>query len=270
MSRIRGFFPLCAVLSILFTFAGAREASAAGAPFQIQVVITDTTTSTTTVFVPQVDGGPNDTNPSPTVIQVGGGFNTSATGVSLTGLNATTVLGASSTQLSIGGTASIVAGSSDHYVVTITTSHSSYLTPPGSTATLSESQSGTYTATAGASQTFQAYYQNPGTLGVAAGITPGPQTIAIPTAPTGSGSSPPQSVGINPYATGYTLTNVITLNINGNGTNSNANIGFSGTEILSAASVPEPASIVMMLTGMPVPIMLLGMLRRRRKASANS
>jgi hypothetical protein len=36
------------------------------------------------------------------------------------------------------------------------------------------------------------------------------------------------------------------------------------TKFVSA--IPEPASLVMMLTGMPLPLVVLGLLRRRRAA----
>jgi hypothetical protein len=34
------------------------------------------------------------------------------------------------------------------------------------------------------------------------------------------------------------------------------------------ASVPEPASVVMFLTGMPLPLVVVGLLRRRRRVAA--
>jgi hypothetical protein len=37
--------------------------------------------------------------------------------------------------------------------------------------------------------------------------------------------------------------------------------------VLPGTSIPEPASLVMMLTGMPLPLVVLGLLRRRRAAA---
>jgi hypothetical protein len=42
-------------------------------------------------------------------------------------------------------------------------------------------------------------------------------------------------------------------------------VGF--TNKVTVTGIPEPASVVMMLTGMPLPLVVLGLLRRRRAAA---
>ena len=42
---------------------------------------------------------------------------------------------------------------------------------------------------------------------------------------------------------------------------------FSVAARFNANAVPEPASIIMMLTGMPLPLVVMGLLRRRRAAA---
>jgi len=78
---------------------------------------------------------------------------------------------------------------------------------------------------------------------------------------TGSSSLP-----IASFMSPVTLTNTLTLSLTGiTGTGSN---GFSGqTTITTNGTIPEPTSIIMMLTGMPLPLVVLGLLRRRRAAA---
>jgi hypothetical protein len=262
-------------LGVLLATIGAGEAMA-GPNYQIAITITDTTTSTTTNFVIPWTSPNNTANPSnPNLIVVSAGFTTnpSVTGVALTGLQASTTTTATSTSLNIQGTATLQGTTSDSYTVTVTTFNNGYTTPVGTIATLSQSESGTYTYTtdSGATQTFNSWYNstNP-TTPTPSGQNPGLQTIAIPLASstTLSGSqNTPGSTTFSPYVQPYALTNQITLNIRGTGNANNSIIGFQGSTTITA--VPEPASLVMMLTGMPVPLMVLGMLRRRKAQRKN-
>jgi hypothetical protein len=278
MTRLRGYLPLCAALGALLALPGAREAKAG---YALYVTITDNTTHTTTTYPAFGVGNPNNTYPSPPPantqgITVGGGSlnNTSSTGVSLSGLTTDTTYGATSTVLNVGGSASVVAGNTDSYTVTVTASFSGYTSPTGTSATLTQSESNTYSyTTAGNTQLFQSYYDPTNTLNHPTIYTPGTQTIALSAtgSATQSGSqNNPNTYSIATYKTPYALTETITINLTGNtlyGSN-NATDGFHGSATITTASVPEPASIVMMLTGMPVPLVVLGFLRRRRRAAA--
>jgi hypothetical protein len=70
------------------------------------------------------------------------------------------------------------------------------------------------------------------------------------------------------YVTPYTLSSstVIDMRTPGNSTTP-ANDAFTGKTSLTTHPVPEPASFVMMLTGMPLPLVVMGLLRRRRAAA---
>jgi hypothetical protein len=46
-----------------------------------------------------------------------------------------------------------------------------------------------------------------------------------------------------------------------------AQVGLTNALTVGGASVPEPAGLAMMLTGLPLPLVLLGLLRRRRAAA---
>jgi hypothetical protein len=273
MRRLLGHLIWGVGLGVLLATTGAGEAMA-GPNYQIAITITDNTTGVTTPFTILWTSPNNTANPSnPNVIQVSAAFNTAATGVALSGLLASTTTTATSTSLNIQGTATLQDNTSDTYTVTVTTFNNGYTTPAANTiGTLSQSESGTYTYTgSGGTQTFNSWYNsaNP-TTPTPSGPAPGLQTISIPVAgsSTLSGSqNTPGSTSFAPYVTPYALTNQIVLHLTGTGNANNSIAGFQGSTTLMA--VPEPASLVMMLTGMPVPLMVLGVLRRRKAQRKN-
>jgi hypothetical protein len=266
MRRFLGHLTWAVSMGVLLASIGASEVKAADT-YQIAVTIVDTTTNTTTAFAPILSTSALNTSVNPDQIVVSAAFNTSATGVSITGLQSTTTSNAAFTQLGIQATATVQGASTDSYTVTIVTSHDQYNLPVGPAAMLGQSQSGTYTFTnAGNTQAFNSWY-NPGSaLGVTTGPNPGTQTINIPAAGQfpNSASSPTATTTFSPFLQPYTLTNRIILNIKGNGNvvTPNSIASFQGSTTIMA--VPEPASLVMFLTGLPMPLMVLGMLRRRK------
>jgi hypothetical protein len=273
MRRLFGHLIWGVSLGVVLASIGAGEAKA-GPNYQIAVTIVDNTTNTTTAFAPILwTSALNTANPAnPNLIAVSAAFNTAATGVSLTGLQAQTTSTATATSLSLQGTATLQDATADTYTVTIQAFNNGLTSPtPVGPGVISQSESGTYTFTgAGGTQTFQSWYNSDTpTSPTTSGPTPGLQTIAIPTAgaSTLSGSqNVPGSTTFSPYATPYALTNQIILHITGTGNSNNSIVGFQGSTTIT--SVPEPASLVMMLTGMPVPLMVLGMLRRRKAQRA--
>jgi len=94
-------------------------------------------------------------------------------------------------------------------------------------------------------------------------------SVSLPTSPggltlTSSGtltdSTPLSSLTSNPYT--LSSQTVITLS------SSSATTGTNTiTNAVAVSGVPEPASVVMMLTGIPLPLVVLGILRRRRAAA---
>jgi hypothetical protein len=76
------------------------------------------------------------------------------------------------------------------------------------------------------------------------------------------------SQGLPAYVVPYTLTNILVIQLTADPAGSGGSNGFSGkTSVISSGTIPEPASLVMMLTGMPLPLVVLGLLRRRRAAA---
>ena len=65
------------------------------------------------------------------------------------------------------------------------------------------------------------------------------------------------------FVTPFQLSSVITFNIL---PNSNATDAFTGSTGATAAAIPEPASVVLMSISMPLTLVLVGWLRRRRAA----
>lgn len=100
--------------------------------------------------------------------------------------------------------------------------------------------------------------------------TPTYTVLSTGTSPNPGVNTGPVAVGVAPVSTLYTLTNIMTWGIGPPGltksTTSDISDGFSQSAVITAA-VPEPASLVTMLMGVPFPLVVLGLLRRRRAAA---
>jgi len=104
--------------------------------------------------------------------------------------------------------------------------------------------------------------------GVLTDATGASTTVSIPTLT--ETSSPPSSSGSTSpgtYVTPFTLDSQTTLVLDA-ATGLNGSNGFSQKlQLTASGAIPEPASLVMMLTGMPLPLVVVGLLRRRRAAA---
>jgi len=147
--------------------------------------------------------------------------------------------------------------------LTITETEGGFTAPTGPSGTLFSSSSATFSGqAAGGGHTASSTYTN----GSYVVPTTTYSVLSTGVAPNSPGNSATASV--MPVATLYTLSNTITFGL-GAGTAANPITDtFGVTSVITAAVVPEPASVVMFLTGMPVPLMVLGMLRRRKAAKA--
>jgi hypothetical protein len=104
-----------------------------------------------------------------------------------------------------------------------------------------------------------------GSEGVFRGATGAPTTTAIPGL-TSSGIQT-SSTPLGTYVTPFSLESQTILSLTATNSTLPGSNGFSQkVQVLAASTVPEPASIVMMLTGMPLPLVLVGLLRRRQAA----
>jgi hypothetical protein len=266
MRKLLGHLIWGVTLGVLFASVGAGEAKA-GPNYGISITIVDNTHPATSPFTLLWTSPNNTANPSnPNLIVASAGFSTAASGVSITGLQAQSTSTNLNASLQTQATATVQDASTDSYTVTITTFNNGYTQPVGTAGVIGESESGTYTYAPGGNVLFQGWYNstNP-TTPTTSGPTPGVQTIPITsTATTGnSSSSTLATANFAPFIQPYALTSTLTINITGNGNSgSNSTAAVQGTVTVTA--VPEPASLVMFLTGMPMPLMVLGMLRRRK------
>jgi hypothetical protein len=147
--------------------------------------------------------------------------------------------------------------------VTITETESGFTSPTGFTGTLASSSSGTFTnqSTGGGhevSSLFNSTPTSPSSYDVLSNTA-----IGNPNSETGSATGV-----IAPVPTLYTLTNVISWGVSAPGLDHPASghpdtiDGFSVSAVVTA--VPEPASLVTMMMGTPLPLAVLWFLRRRR------
>jgi hypothetical protein len=177
------------------------------------------------------------------------------------------------------------ASGTDTFLITVTAVRTDFGNPvldSDHVAVLTESQSGTFTSTVdnGDTQNYQSYLDlnNAGNTSGTGVFTPGQQVIAIPAVTsTTSGipnpASATTSIGFDTYTTPYALTTTFSIRLTGNGSTDNpATDQFQAsttvTSKVGSTAVPEPGSVVLLLTGMPLPLVVLGMLRRRRAAAA--
>jgi len=101
--------------------------------------------------------------------------------------------------------------------------------------------------------------------GVLTDATGASTTLSIPTLTATGGQTASTSPGT--YVTPFTLDSQTTLVLDA-ATDVNGSNGFSQKlQLTASAAIPEPASLVMMLTGMPLPLVVVGLLRRRRAAA---
>jgi hypothetical protein len=92
-------------------------------------------------------------------------------------------------------------------------------------------------------------------------------TVNTPTGLLTSSGSTTTTSPLGAYMTPFTLTSVTTLSLTSQSRNPLIPGANGFTQLVSVQAIPEPASLVMMLTGMPLPLVVLGLLRRRRAAA---
>jgi hypothetical protein len=160
-------------------------------------------------------------------------------------------------RLTLTGEIHSVAGGGPDTVLTITETETDFTAPTGPTGMLRSSSTGNFTnqpAGAGHMATSMFDAVGPAMYSVhSAGTAPNPAG--------GTGAMP-----MAPVSTLYTLTNVITFSLTPTGGNDVVD-SFGVTATITAQSaVPEPASFVTLATGIPISIVAIQLLHRRRLA----
>lgn len=142
--------------------------------------------------------------------------------------------------------------------ITITATLSGFSSPTG-TGTLTSSSSGTFTSTS--TSTTE---KNSSSLGSASTSTTY-TSMGTNSFSNGLGTSVAVT---SPVATGYSISDTSVINLINPGSATAAPFADATFSVTGTfTTVPEPASLVMMLTGMPLPLVIMGILRRRRAAA---
>jgi len=154
---------------------------------------------------------------------------------------------------------SIPTGGSDA-VLTLTEAETSFTSPTGTGGTLMSSSSGNFTnQPAGGGHTALSMFN--------ATSTPTYSVLSTGVAVNPGVNGGPVSAPVAPVSTLYTLTNVATFGLSKASGPSDIVDSFGVTATIGSI-VPEPVSMVMFVTGMPLPLVVVGLLRRRRRAVA--
>jgi len=150
-------------------------------------------------------------------------------------------------QLNTGGTGTTAA------VLSIDTTQSGFLSPTGPGGTLISTAGGSYN-TANGALSYTSDFQGANS-----------PTLVFPIAGTDSFSNTTGTIPIGTIPSGYQLSNHFLISL---AQAPNVFLGSTGGVVVTASAVPEPASIVTLLTGMPLPlVVVLGLIRRRRSAA---
>jgi len=169
--------------------------------------------------------------------------------------------GAGTGFLTVTGQLTIATTGTTAKVLSIDSTQSGFLSPVGPGGTLVSSASSTYVNTSG-SVSYQSDYQGAPTS--PAGV------IALGTG-TGSDAHTNAPVGIGSVPSSYELSDHFLINLAQPSVGGPAvSEGVSGSTIVSATTIPEPTSVVMLLTGMPLPLAIVFGLIRRRRAGAEA
>ena len=169
---------------------------------------------------------------------------------------------------SAGGTLSLggeifTTGPAVGQTVSIKETLTGYTSPSGLPGTLSSASTATFNnAGPGNSHSASSIFTNSLAVPIPTLTYPVASTT---TGPDNEGNSPPSvPIPLGSFTTPYSLTNVITFTLPSSG----ADDAFGVTAKVTA--VPEPASVVTMLIGLPMPLVGLAWLRRRKAGIANS
>jgi hypothetical protein len=203
----------------------------------------------------------------------GGALNSAllGTGYVFTGLsgssNWTSTTGGSFSFVSDSGILQAAAGGTGG-TLTIVVSEDGFVSPASGTGNqLISNQTAIFTgATSSSTQTYVGNFTDSGSVNQNLGTSPASLLGTTSAAQAATGT-----LALGAYATPFTLTNTTTITLGSASTDPTfpGNVNFTGTTSVTAGGViPEPASLVMMVTGMPLPLVVMGLLRRRRAAAA--
>jgi len=244
MQRHRGLFLGLAMAALLAVMG--NQAHAANVTISVDL-------GGTVIYTAPVNGAVNINALNTDLTNAGSSYQFAANGLTATATGTATTSG-----LSTAGTVTVSAtnGGSTSPTLSVDVVETGILSPTG-TGSLVGSASTTYTQVPSGSTSFTGDY-NTTTL------TP---TFTLAASGTNSGGATFPSQGIGAVAAGYTLSNHFVISLSPATATSSGTDSFAGGVVVTATGgvVPEPASVVMLLTGMPLPLAIVfGLIRRRR------
>jgi hypothetical protein len=171
--------------------------------------------------------------------------------------------GSTQGQLNLTGTIFSVRGTDATHSasVVLVETEASFTAPTGQHGTLTSSSAGNFiNQPAGAGHTAQS---------VLNATTAGPYDVSSSATGGNVGMGGMNATLPSPTPSVYTLTNQITFALAGGSTATPVTDAFSVNALVTTTGgvIPEPASWVLMLTGIPIPLVLIGMLRRRQASA---
>lgn len=230
----------------------ARESRAAN--MTLTVVYNGTT------FTP-FTGTMNAVTPSLTVLN----GDLAGSGYSFTGIGGSSNNGFATSNAFVAdsGTLQFTAGGTGG-TLTIIVSETGFTAPASGTGnTMMSTQGATFTnTTAASSQSDVGNFMDSGAVNQ--NLPTSPSTLFGTTMASQSSSA---TAGLPAYAIPFTLTSTTTINMGAASSSSPGNDVFTSTTSVQSTVVPEPASLILTLTGMPLPLVVMGLLRRRRAAA---
>jgi len=165
------------------------------------------------------------------------------------------------------GSVSVIPTGTGLTTMTINVTQTDWNVPNGPTGTLINTGSNSFTNTAaGDTSTANSWYNNNNAMDgkvLGAGLISFMSVGPAPNSPPGTPSDS-TTRAISPFVIPFSLTNETVLNLTRTGLTGEIDSYAVHTKVSGA--VPEPASIVLMLTSMPLPLVVVGLLRRRRRA----
>jgi len=161
-------------------------------------------------------------------------------------------------QLNLTGGIEILAGTTNtNTTLIITETEDSFTNPSGTNGNLQSASSATFAnQAAGPGQTAMSSYN---------AISTNPYTVNSTGLNDTNAEGNQTSMNVNASVIPYSLNNVLSFSlVPQSGLDVTDQFGLTAT--LTATSIPEPSSVAIMLTSMPVGIVLMGYFRRRRAA----
>jgi len=169
----------------------------------------------------------------------------------LSGLSANSNFsGAGTGFLQINGQLSVAATGSTAGTISLDATQGGFLAPVGPNGTATTSSVANLAGGASTTTTYTGDFQG--------ASLPSP-IVFTGSGPSFSASNAPSAIGSIP--SGYSLSTHYVIAL---ADVANSSEGVTGTTTVMAATTPEPASIVMLLTGLPMPLVFMGLLRRRK------